>query len=826
MPTGRDCTAIVRCRSPSSSIRDDKYIASHHILLALLEDEQLCKILNDAGADPEAIARIVTDLRRERVTTDSAVEGFDFLRRYATDMTDLMQKNIERGEFDSVIGRNNEIREIVSILARATKNSVVILGDPGVGKTAIVDGLIARMIRNEVPEAVCARIFRIDLAGLLASTACQSSYEIILEGILKEIAREALRGHQAILFIEDLNQIAIGGYRDGGGGLDAATLMKPFLSTGKVKCIGCSNFQDYAATIEKDGALSRHFSKVSVCEPGLEETIAILRSLKPRLEIFHRVRILDEAIVAASSMAAQYFVHKRLPDAALDLIDEACTTVKIRGGEHDEELRRCRRQRLLLQLNSLEERVRNTKVSLLERRRVLSNHAGLRQQINSIEESMHSYAEAQEHDRVQECLERIRELTHQLHLEAPAGSDSSEELHASASGSELPPASRKVQRSDVAETASWHTYIPSAAPAHTRQAVDKTLSEAVLAQPEAVEALAGAINCMMAGLSDPNRPIAAFLIGGPPGSGKQLLINEVATFLRKNSGKIVHINACHYANPISISRLLGTPECTGFDQGGELTECVRRKPFSVICISKIEQACTAFRVVIQTMLDAGFLRDGAGRERSRYVIHSQDERQAYMQDIQKHFPVEFLARVDQIVIFNSVANAMSFIVESRLEELRKQLLALKLHLVVDPPAKLHLTAHGWLVTRGARHLESIIRDELLRPLANIILQDCDDILDNSRIIVAWDDKNLQLSVTVAKPLNIRSDSPDSRDSSPSLPTTDPDSGDFVFTVEDLPDLAEPDRHLPSPQDAGDSDLASRLGSGSLKPRPLPQRVMW
>lgn len=759
-------TVLVKANTIRARHRD-KFIAPHHVLLALLENEHISAIIADHDVSVDAIADVIRKLRSKPVTDPDSKPRFELLNEFATDVTKLA----EEGVIGPVIGRTREIRRLIAILSRLSKNNAVLLGDPGVGKTAIAEGLALRIVQGEVPESVCTRVFSLDLGAILATTACKSSYEIVLEAILQEIADHEERGINVILFIDDLSQITLGGYRDSGVGIDAATLMKPYLGKGKLRCVGCSTFEDYGSSVEKDGALARNFSPVFVCEPTVTETMEVLRGLKDVLQNYHGVQILDESFVAAASIAAQFFTHKRLPDAAIDLVDEACVIVKIGKSENWEQLGVLKRRKVAIEIDirSLERSVDENNDEELEGARSrlwqieqqisrltssnLANRIGrtkvedLDKKIEELEQEMAKYGQAGEREERAKCLTKVFELRAKRQEEEKQALESRRD---SLPDDESLPAAeisrdktQPVSKQTVIQAASWRTFIPSAGPHKLpkRIGVSESLSNVVVGQTEAVEEVSAALRCVMSGLTDPARPVASFLFGGRSGSGKALLAMKTAGFLPESSGKPVRINGNDYAEPHSISRLIGTPACTGFDQGGELTECVRRRPFSVVYIRDIEKGCSDFRLHIQTILDEGLLRDGAGKvvdfrnciiiittsvgqDTLRYSLLEEDERKHFVKEIQKWFPEEFLARLDRLVVFNPMSkDKMSIVIDTRMEETRKQLSQVKLHLEIEDSAKEDLAKRGWSPTLGVRPLERIIRSEILQPLATLLLED-------------------------------------------------------------------------------------------------------
>lgn len=823
----------------AKTICSDEYgsesIALHHILLALLEHKELQVILEEwPNLRTKELPDIVRRLRP--ITNRSDIDDarlFPALNRWAIDLTQLVKEKKERGEIDPLIGRTNELRRLIAILSRRKKNSAVLLGDPGVGKTAIAEGLAQRLVEGilkvgtgdpdidqpgvadgpdqknagratQVPESVVARVFNLDLASLLASTACKSAYEEIVKMILDEIAQHEERGIRAIIFMDNLSQIAIGGYRGDGTGLDAATIMKPFLMKGKLRCVGCSTVEDFRTYIEKDGALARQFSPIYICESTPDETIEILRGLKDPLQRFHKVAILDNALVAATNIAAQFFVHKRLPDSAIDLIDETCAQANLARSANSETVWKLQRSRVVLEMDirSLQREVdeesdrrmveAQTKLYNLNRKIEASSssrrfHRIISRKLKEIDKKIKSEEDRftsdsfNNEDERQRAMDRVRDLgidqddlRHQL-----------EQAESGTLALNLDEFERNIGEpitdKMVAKTAMYYTFIPAAEtldPSQILKVADR-LSEVVVGQPEAVGAVANTVQYMWAGLKNPRRPIASFLFGGPSGSGKALLVKGLSEIALRQSGKLVRINASDYIEPHSLTRLIGTPACTGYDQGGQLTECVRRKPFSVVHIKDIERGCVEFRLLIQTILDEGTIKDGdrnvvdftnciiiistslgqvnvqAGR-----AISEETERKHFMHEIETHFPGEFLSRLDKIVVFRRVSGAtLITMINARLEELRKQLSLIDLQLSVHDAVKSRLQFQAALNRVGcARWLDRFIRSEILEPLAKLLLRN--DVPENKTVVLDFDEDIRKITVRLVE-------------GGPAIPVTEP-----------------------------------------------------
>lgn len=815
------CTEIILKRAKEIC---DEYgsesIALHHILLALLEHKELQVILEES---PSLHTKKLPDIvRRLRPITIRSYDTrlFPVLNQWATDLTQLVKDKKERGEVDPLIGRCNEMRRLIAILSRRKKNSVVLLGDPGVGKTAIAEGLAQRLIegvlkvgtgnpnRNQpgvveeldqrsvgrtmqVPESVVARVFNLDLASLLASTACKSAYEQIVKMILDEIAHHEERGIRAIIFMDNLSQIAIGGYRGDGTGLDAATIMKPFLMKGKLRCVGCSTVEDFRMYIEKDGALARQFSPIYVCESTTDQTVEILRGLKDPLQRFHKIAILDDALVAATTIATQFFAHKRLPDSAIDLIDEACAQANIARSTNSETVWRLQRSRVVLNMDirSLKREVdeesdrrlleAQTKLYNLDRKIEASSSSKrarriIRRKLKEVdkrirtEEDRFTLDSFNNEDERQRAIDRVQDLgIDQDNLRYQLEQADSETFASNLD--EFEKNSDPITKEMVAKTAMYYTFIPAAEtldPSEILKVADR-LSTVVVGQPEAVEAVANTVQYMWAGLKNPRRPIASFLFGGPSGSGKTLLVKGLSEIALRQSGKLLRINASDYIEPHSLTRLIGTPACTGFDHGGQLTECVRRKPFSVVHIKDIERGCVEFRLLIQTILDEGTIRDGdrnvvdftnciiiistsLGQANVGRDISEETERKCFMSEIERYFPGEFLSRLDKIVVFRRMSGAtLVTMIHARLEELRKQLSLIDLQLLVHDAVRSRLQFQAALIRVGcARWLDRLIRSEILEPLAKLLLKN--DVPENKTVVLDFDKDIRKITVRLVE----------------------------------------------------------------------------
>ncbi|KIK94228.1 hypothetical protein PAXRUDRAFT_828188 [Paxillus rubicundulus Ve08.2h10] len=875
-------TALVLNRAKAISLEhSSEFIAPQHTLLALFECAELQAILNRwlKPENAERLPSIVQSLRPMSIS-DREPSSFPILNEWAVDLTELVKEKKARGELvDPLIGRDRELRRLINVLSRHKKNSALLLGDPGVGKTAIAEGLAQRLVignlkvdENEefsvgVPESMVARVFNLDLAAILASTACKSAYEQIVKMILDEIVQHEERGIRAIIFIDNLSQITIGGYRGDGTGMDAATIMKPVLMKGKVRVVGCSTVEDFRIHIEKDGALARQFSQIHVCESTPAQTLEILRGIKVALQRFHKVDILDDALVGATRIAAQFFAHKRLPDSAIDLIDETCASATLARSANSEEAWKLQRKRVVLEmdirslmrdideesdrrmmyaqrkLQSLDKKIESRRSSRKTCQTLLRKLKETGEKIKKEEDRFEQGAFHNDADR-QKAMDTVRTLgieeeTLRDQLErAQSGEPNVDDGEFESCKPE--PITSKM----VSKTASYYTFIPAREILDSEDSilnVAEKLNGVVIGQQEAVQVVANAIQCLWVGFKNPRKPIASFLFGGPSGSGKTLLVKELAAIALRQSGTCQRINASDYAESHSISRLIGTPACTGFDGGGQLTECVRRKPFSVVHIKDIERGCVEFRTLIQTILDEGTLRDGdgnvvdfanciiiistsVGQTNLRPSMSEDMERKHFVNEIENKFPGEFLSRLDQIVVFRRMSDAtLIAMVDARLEELKKQLS------IVDLQCD-YGVARGYLHCQAAyrrigsaRRLERTIRSEILAPLAKLLLEN--DVPANQTVILSVDSINggpkriyprlIEGGITpVVEPME---------ESPPSSPASSYYSFDTHESGEDSPTDSLSVDDEASPHSQSWTPFSFKHGGPPI-PSPLPQRI--